>query len=195
MLSHQALESAVLVFERFQPRGLTPLKAAVLLLPPIEGLLTDAVVATECCRCCTRLVLLQDADDLLLREPAAARALLLGPYARRGLSFSLDPFSGGRSIGSPGYFEFDSIVQFSKKTITTVQEIFNPVLQLLGFLFTMNEPTRASSASLQLLRQTYIGLVFSTMIALNTDIQEARMNKQDIFSYNSAAPAAHAYEK
>jgi chromosome partitioning protein len=59
----------------------------------------------------------------------------------------------------------------------------------------MNEPTRASSASLQLLRQTYTGLVFSTVIPRNTDIREAHMNKQDIFSYNSAAPAAHAYEK
>jgi hypothetical protein len=44
-------------------------------------------------------VLLQNADDLLLREPAAAHAVLLGPYARRGLSFSLDQFSGGRSDG------------------------------------------------------------------------------------------------
>jgi chromosome partitioning protein len=97
-------------------------------------------------------------------------------------------------IVSPGYFELDSIVQISK-TITTVQENFNPDLQLLGFLFTMNEPTKASSTSLQLLRQTYTGLVFSTVIPRNTDIREAHMNKQDIFSYNPAAPAAHAYEK
>src|SRR5215212_86966 len=51
-------------------------------------------------------------------------------------------------IVSPGYFELDSIVQISK-TITTVRETFNPNLQLRGFLFTMNEPTKASSTSLQ----------------------------------------------
>src|SRR5215208_4973153 len=89
-------------------------------------------------------------------------------------------------VVSPGYFELDSIVQISR-TITTVRDNFNPNLQLFGFLFTMNEPTRASSTSLQLLRQTYTGLVFSTVIPRNTDIREAHMSKQDIFSYNPAA--------
>jgi len=37
--------------------------------------------------------------------------------------------------------------------------------------------------------------VFSTVIPRNTDIREAHMNKQDIFTYNPTAPAAYAYEK
>ena len=97
-------------------------------------------------------------------------------------------------VVSPGYFELDSIVQISK-TIETVQQNFNPQLQISGFLFTMNEPTRASNTSLQLLRQTYTSLVFSTVIPRNTDIREAHMNKQDIFSFNPEAAAAHAYRK
>jgi chromosome partitioning protein len=97
-------------------------------------------------------------------------------------------------VVSPGYFELDSIVQISR-TIAQVQENFNPELRVAGFLFTMSEPTRASSVSLQLLRQTYTGLVFSTVIPRNTDIREAHMNKLDIFSHNPKSPAALAYAK
>ena len=97
-------------------------------------------------------------------------------------------------VVSPGYFELDSIVQISR-TIKTVQENFNPSLQLSGFLFTMSEPTKASNTSLRMLRQTYTGLVFATVIPRNTDIREAHMNKQDVFSFNPRATAAHAYDK
>ena len=97
-------------------------------------------------------------------------------------------------VVSPGYFELDSIVQISK-TINQVQDNFNPDLKLSGFLFTMSEPTKASSTSLQLLRQTYTSLVFSTVIPRNTDVREAHMNKQDIFSFNPNATAANAYNK
>ena len=97
-------------------------------------------------------------------------------------------------VVSPGYFELDSIVQISR-TITQVQENFNADLKLAGFLFTMSEPTKASATSLQILRQTYTGLVFSTVIPRNTDIREAHMNKQDIFSFNPEAKAAQAYAK
>jgi chromosome partitioning protein len=54
---------------------------------------------------------------------------------------------------SPGYFELDSLVQLSK-TPEEVREYFNPTLMLLGYLFTMSEPTINTSASLQILRQT-----------------------------------------
>jgi chromosome partitioning protein len=43
-------------------------------------------------------------------------------------------------VVSPGYFELDSIVQISK-TIQEIREYFNPNLDLLGFLFTMSDPT------------------------------------------------------
>jgi chromosome partitioning protein len=43
-------------------------------------------------------------------------------------------------VVSPGYFELDSLAQLSK-TLEEVREYFNPNLSLLGYLFTMSEPT------------------------------------------------------
>jgi chromosome partitioning protein len=97
-------------------------------------------------------------------------------------------------IVSPGYFELDSIVQISK-TIHEVEEFFNPQLQLAGFLFTMSDPTVNSKTSLQILRQTYTGNVFNTVIPRNTDIRDAHFEKKDIFSYNANAASAQAYNK
>ena len=57
-------------------------------------------------------------------------------------------------VVSPGYFELDSLVQLSK-TLEEVREFFNSDLRLLGYLFTMSEPTINTSVSLQILRQTY----------------------------------------
>src|SRR3954464_7213516 len=75
-------------------------------------------------------------------------------------------------VVSPGYFELDSLVQLSK-TLEEVQEFFNPNLKLLGFLFTMSEPTINTSASLQILRQTYTDKVLKTVIPRNTDLKDA----------------------
>jgi chromosome partitioning protein len=97
-------------------------------------------------------------------------------------------------VVSPGYFELDSIVQFTK-TITEVQSLFNPSLQLLGLLFNMSEPTINTTTSLQLLRQTYTKQVFSTIIPRNVDIKDAHFQKQDIFAFNPRAKAAQAYDK
>src|SRR3982751_2988108 len=97
-------------------------------------------------------------------------------------------------IVSPGYFELDSIVQISK-TIHEVNEVFNPQLQLAGFLFTMSDPTVNSITSLQILRQTYTGNVFNTVIPRNTDIRDAHFQKKDIFSYNPHAALVQAYTK
>jgi chromosome partitioning protein len=97
-------------------------------------------------------------------------------------------------VVSPGYFELDSIVQISK-TIDEVREYFNPQLELLGFLFTMSDPTINTATSLQILRQTYTGKVFNAVIPRNVDIRDAHFNKQDIFAYNKQASAAHAYNK
>ena len=85
-------------------------------------------------------------------------------------------------VVSPGYFELDSIVQISK-TIKEVREVFNPQLDLLGFLFTMSDPTINTSTSLQILRQTYTDKVLKTVIPRNTDLRDAHFNKQDIFSF------------
>lgn len=97
-------------------------------------------------------------------------------------------------IVSPGYFELDSIVQISK-TIKEVREYFNPNLDLLGFLFTMSDPTINTSTSLQILRQTYTDKVLKTVIPRNTDLRDAHFSKKDIFAYNPNAKAALAYNK
>jgi chromosome partitioning protein len=97
-------------------------------------------------------------------------------------------------VVSPGYFELDSIVQISK-TIAEVREFFNPQLELLGFLFTMSDPTINTTTSLRILRQTYGDKVLKTIIPRNVDIRDAHFNKQDIFSHNANAKAAVAYDK
>jgi chromosome partitioning protein len=97
-------------------------------------------------------------------------------------------------IVSPGYFELDSIVQISK-TIKEVKGYFNPNIELAGFLFTMSDPTVNSKTSLQILRQTYTGAVFNTVIPRNTDLRDAHFDKKDIFSFNPHAAAAQAYAK
>jgi chromosome partitioning protein len=97
-------------------------------------------------------------------------------------------------VVSPGYFELDSIVQI-RKTIEEVKELFNPNLELAGFLFNMSDPTLNSKTSLQILRQTYTSSLFNTVIPRNTDLRDAHFNKQDIFSFNAKSPAAQAYDK
>jgi chromosome partitioning protein len=97
-------------------------------------------------------------------------------------------------VVSPGYFELDSLVQLSK-TLAEVREYFNSNLELLGYLFTMSEPTINTSASLQILRQTYTGSVLKTVIPRNTDLRDAHFQKMDIFSFNPRAKAALAYDK
>jgi chromosome partitioning protein len=97
-------------------------------------------------------------------------------------------------VVSPGYFELDSLVQLNK-TIYEVKDLFNPSLRLLGYLFTMSDPTVNSKTSLKLLRQTYTDDVLSTIIPRNTDIRDAHFNKQDIYTYNPKSTSAAAYMK
>jgi chromosome partitioning protein len=85
-------------------------------------------------------------------------------------------------------------VQISK-TIKEVHQYFNPDLLLRGFLFTMSDPTINTSASLQILRQTYTDKVIKTVIPRNTDLRDAHFNKQDIYTFNPKAKAALAYRK
>ena len=66
---------------------------------------------------------------------------------------------------------------------------------MLGFLFTMADPTVNSTTSLKILRQTYTIDVLHTVIPRNTDLRDAHFNKKDIFSFNSNSRAAQAYEK
>jgi chromosome partitioning protein len=95
---------------------------------------------------------------------------------------------------SPGYFELDSIVQISK-TIQEVREFFNPAIEVLGFLFTMSDPTVNSKTSLRVLRQTYTDSVLKTVIPKNTDIRDAHFHKQDIFTFAPQSKSAQAYTR
>ena len=80
------------------------------------------------------------------------------------------------------------------KTIAEVREFFNPRLALAAFLFAMSEPTINSAASLKILRQTYTADVLDTVVPKNVDLREAHFKQEDIFAYNPAAKAAHAYQ-
>jgi chromosome partitioning protein len=95
---------------------------------------------------------------------------------------------------APGYFELDSIVQISK-TLDEVKDFYNPSLQLIGFLFTMSDPTINTAASLSVLRQNYPDLLLKSIIPRNTDLRDAHFSKQDIFTFNPNAKAAKAYAK
>ena len=95
---------------------------------------------------------------------------------------------------SPGYFELDSIVQISK-TIQEVREYFNPQIELLGFLFTMSDPTVNSKTSLRILRQSYTDAVLKTVIPKNTDIRDAHFHKKDIFTFAPHSKSAQAYTR
>src|SRR5512144_457180 len=69
-LRQQLLELGVLVLERLEPLGIRHVEAAILGLPFVEGCAADPVLATNIARLCTGLLLAQDPDDLLFREPA-----------------------------------------------------------------------------------------------------------------------------
>lgn len=97
-------------------------------------------------------------------------------------------------IVSPGYFELDSIVQISK-TIHEVRDYFNANLQLMGFLFTMSDPTITTKTSLQILRQTYTNAVLTTVIPRNTDVRDAHFHRKDIFTYAPLSKSAEAYSR
>jgi chromosome partitioning protein len=97
-------------------------------------------------------------------------------------------------VVSPGYFELDSLAQLSK-TLAEVREYYNPALGLLGYLFTMSEPTINAKTSLQVLRQTYTEQVLKTVIPRNTDLRDAHFSRQDIFSFNAKSTSAQAYDK
>lgn len=95
---------------------------------------------------------------------------------------------------APGYFELDSIGQINN-TIREVQEVFNPNVKLLGYLFNMSDSTVASRESLKILRQTYTGDVFKTVIPRNVDVRAAQMSKTDLFSFNVQSKSAEAYRQ
>src|SRR5260370_18905610 len=97
-------------------------------------------------------------------------------------------------IVAPGYFELDSILQFYK-TLSEVQEFFNPNLLLRGILFTRSDPTVNTRESLAILRQMYSKELLPVIIPENTDLRNAHFNKQDIFGYNPQAKGALAYDK
>ena len=97
-------------------------------------------------------------------------------------------------VVAPGYFELDSLVQINK-TIQEARELYNPELEVLGYLFNMADRTTNSRTSLRLLRQTYGNGVFQTLIPKNVDMKNAHFNKTDIYQFREQAPAAQAFGK
>ena len=95
---------------------------------------------------------------------------------------------------SPGYFELDSISQLNK-TIDSVRKTSNPKLELLGYLFTMSDPTKSSKASIQILRQTYGDQVFQSVVPRNVELRDSSFNRMDIFEFSPTSAAANAYRK
>lgn len=124
-----------------------------------------------------------DYDHIIIDCPPALSWLTLNAFtASDGVIIAV----------APGYFELDSIVQIGK-TMAEVQTFFNPDLRLLGYLFTMADPTVNSRTSLKILRQTYTDQVFRTVIPRNTDIRDAHFSKQDIYAFKPDATSAQAY--
>jgi chromosome partitioning protein len=97
-------------------------------------------------------------------------------------------------VVSPGYFELDSIDQIAD-TIRETKQDYNPNLELIGLLFTMTDQTINTSTSLSLLKRMYPSILLPRSIPRNTDIRDAHYNHQDIFTFNSKAYAATAYDK
>ena len=67
-LGQQLLQFAVLIFECPQSFGLVDFETAVFAFPHIESALADAVFAAQLGDWRTRLILFEDANDLLLTK-------------------------------------------------------------------------------------------------------------------------------
>lgn len=132
-------------------------------------------------------------DQLSLVQEQYDHVIIDCPPALSWLT--INAFAAAESVivtVAPGYFELDSIVQILK-TLEEVREFYNPSLELLGFLFTMSDPTVNTRTSLKVLRQAYTDRVFKTIIPRNTDIRDSHFQKKDIFTYKPAAKSALAY--
>ncbi len=70
----------------------------------------------------------------------------------------------------------------------------NPELQLNGLLLTQINRTVVSKSIIESLRNEHGDKVFISIIRQNVALVEASMVGQDIFTYNSQAPAAKDYE-
>jgi hypothetical protein len=96
LLSHQALQSAILVFELAETLRVADFQAAVFLLPGVERLLADPVSPTQlrgrdAGSCSFRMPTICSSVNLLLRIASSSA------YFPGGLNLWLDQFSGSRS--------------------------------------------------------------------------------------------------
>jgi chromosome partitioning protein len=93
-----------------------------------------------------------------------------------------------------GYFSLDAIKQILK-TIDEIRTYYNKTLNLLGFLYTMTDSTRASKDTYEVLKKSYPTLLLPTHIPRNTDIRDAQLRKMDIWEFNPESNSAHSYKK
>src|SRR5690606_7685104 len=102
LIRDDPLQASVLGLELLQPLCIRDVHAAELPLPAIEGLARDVVPAEQLGHFCARLVLLEDRDDLLFREPALPHlsSLLAAPAAFGTVNNAPDLFLGEGSTAS-----------------------------------------------------------------------------------------------
>lgn len=77
--------------------------------------------------------------------------------------------------------------------IENIKENLNPPLILRGILITQVNRTSANKIILNFLQGNYTHKIFATVIRQNTDLVEATIANQDIFTYNSKSNGAEDY--
>lgn len=91
------------------------------------------------------------------------------------------------------YYAMEGLSQL-QRTITAVQQQFNPALQLTGILFTMHDPrSRLSREVEKEVRQHFQQQVFSTTIPRNIRLSEAPSYGKPVILYDIACRGATAY--
>lgn len=97
-------------------------------------------------------------------------------------------------VVEPGQLEIKSIHQF-EKTFEYVVSTANPTLVLKGILFNKRERTSASDISLETLLSEYPNHLLKTHIWRRTEIKDAQIEHQNIFTYKPQSVSAQAYRK
>lgn len=76
-----------------------------------------------------------------------------------------------------------------------IKETINFELKICGFLFTRYNKTVVSKSIIEQINQQYPSKVFKTIIRQNVAINEASINRKDIFTYDSTSIGAEDYTK
>ena len=95
---------------------------------------------------------------------------------------------------SPNAFDLEGI-KLTLKTMYNVKKYHNANLNLLGILMTLFDHRNSISHEIyHLLKSQFPDTLFDTKIPVNTSIQKANAHRQDIYSFESTATGAVAYQ-